>query len=114
MNELLVKSKVTTGVENERTADLSPEAWQAFHHQFRDCVSRRETWAQLFDYWRERCGKAAAAEGNISGPGGTGSDRARQRFLSDAAWDEEKLMARYHEQVRAALGDRDAAMRVGW
>jgi hypothetical protein len=27
MNELLVKPKVTTGVENERTADPSPEAW---------------------------------------------------------------------------------------
>jgi hypothetical protein len=53
MNELLVKSKVTTGVENERTTDPSPEAWHASHHQFRDCFAWRETWAQLFDYWRE-------------------------------------------------------------
>ncbi|MCX5854487.1 MAG: hypothetical protein NTZ24_07950 [Deltaproteobacteria bacterium] len=57
MNELLVKSKVTTGVENERTAYPSPEAWQAFHHQFRDCFARREIWAKLLVYWRERCGK---------------------------------------------------------
>jgi len=67
MKELLVKSKVTTGVENERPADPSPEALQAFHHQFRDCFARRETWTQLFDYWRERCGKGALAEGNGAG-----------------------------------------------
>ncbi|MCX5855818.1 MAG: hypothetical protein NTZ24_14815 [Deltaproteobacteria bacterium] len=44
MNELLVNSQVTIGVENERTADPSPEAWQASHHQFRDCFARWETW----------------------------------------------------------------------
>jgi SRSO17 transposase len=110
MNEPLVKSKVTKGVKNQRTADPSLEAWQAFHHQFRGCFARRETWAQLFDYWRELCGKGAAAEGTAAVPVGTGSERSRQRFLSDAAWDEEKLIARYHEQVRAALGDREATV----
>jgi hypothetical protein len=64
MNELLVKSKATTNVENERTADPSPEAWQAFHHQFQDCFVRRETWAQFFAYWREWCGKGGLADGN--------------------------------------------------
>ncbi|MEI8173547.1 MAG: hypothetical protein WCH07_08705 [Deltaproteobacteria bacterium] len=44
----MVKSKVTTGVENERTADPSTEAWKAFHHQFRDCFARRETLGAAF------------------------------------------------------------------
>jgi SRSO17 transposase len=101
---------VTTGVENEPSTDPFPASWQAFHYQFRDCFARRETWEQLFRYWMERCGKEALAEGTATGPGGTGSERSRQRFLSAASWDEEKLMGRYHGQVRAALGDRDAAL----
>jgi hypothetical protein len=44
----LVKSKVTTGVENERTADPSPEAWQAFRHQLRDCFARWERHGSSF------------------------------------------------------------------
>jgi SRSO17 transposase len=107
-----------TGVETELSAEASaklcgepsPETWQAFHQQFRDCFARRETWAQLFHYWMERCGKGVRTEGSVADPKDAGSDRARQRFLSDAAWDEEKILARYHRQVRAALGYREAAL----
>ena len=90
-------------------ADSAPESLAAFHGRFRDCFARREVWEQFHLCLRERLGEAAS----VAGPDPDRpaqkmrSARSRQRFLTDAVWNEESLRTRYHEAVRETLGDRD-------
>ena len=88
----------------------SLEFTEAFQRRFRDCFPRRETWERFLLYLLERINgpKLNSPEAVLSEE--KGSARSRQRFLSDAVWDAEKVLTRYHEEVRDVLGDRDGAL----
>jgi len=88
----------------------SLEFTEAFQQRFRDCFPRRETWEHFLLYLLERINGPKLTSPEAALPEGTGSVRSRQRFLSAAVWDAEKVLARYHEEVRDVLGDRDGAL----
>ena len=93
--------------------DISPEFTEAFRRRFRDCFPRRETWESFLLFLHDRQENPepiSPDETDATLPEGTGALRSRQRFLSDAIWDADKVLARYHEEVRDALGDRDGAL----
>ena len=80
---------------------------------FRDCFPRRETWESFLLCLRDRLQDPERISPDATDatlPEGTGARRSRQRFLSDAVWDAEKVLARYHEEVWDALGDRNGAL----
>ena len=91
-------------------ATISLEFTEAFQRRFRDCFRRRETWERFLLYLHDRLHDLERISPDAALPQVTGALRSRQRFLSDAVWDAEKVMARYHEEVRDALGDRDGAL----
>jgi len=91
-------------------ANISLEFTEAFQRRFWDCFSRRETWERFLLCLHDRLHDSERILPDAAHPEGTGAVRSRQRFLSDAVWDAEKVMARYHEEVRDALGDRDGAL----
>ncbi len=96
--------------------NISPEFAEAFQRRFRDCFPRRETWEGFLLCLHDRLqgleltSPDATDETDVPLPAGTGALRSRQRFLSDAVWDAEKVLARYHEAVRDAIGDRNGAL----
>ena len=94
----------------EFTACPRPDRGEAFQRRFRDCFPRRETWERFLLCLHDRLHDTERTSPDAALPEGTGAVRSRQRFLSDAVWDAEKVMARYHKEVRDVLGDRDGAL----
>ncbi len=84
---------------------------RGFHEQFADCFHRSESRDHFFRYMAGQFSQldrksiepiACAAEG--------GHVRAMQRFVSDAPWDDEKIMAKYRNIVNEDLGHPDGAI----
>ena len=87
------------------------EELRGFHTEFRDCFRRSELRKHFFKYMVGQFSKlerksiepiAYSVEG--------GNIRQMQRFLSDALWDEEKMLAKYRSMVNNDLGDAQGVL----
>lgn len=82
------------------------EDLRGFHGEFRGCFRRSELRKHFFGYMvgqfsdLERKSVEPIAHG-VEG----GNVRQMQRFVSDAVWDEERMLGKYHGMVRDDLGD---------
>jgi len=84
---------------------------KGFHDQFGDCFQRSESREHFFQYMVGQFGElerksiepiALAVEG--------GKVRAMQRFVSDAPWDDAKIITKYRSFIADDLGHPDGAL----
>lgn len=84
---------------------------EGFHQSFSDCFQRSEPRLHFYRYMAGQFSKierksiepiALAIEG--------GRIRAMQRFVSDAPWDDDKIINTYHEMVNEDLGHPEGAI----
>lgn len=98
--------------------DLTPsevedfkEKLEGFHEQFHDCFLRSESRANFFRYMS---GQFSELERKSIEPIALsiedGKVRAMQRFVSEAPWDEERIMLKYRSIVNTDLGSPDGAI----
>ncbi|RKZ67431.1 MAG: IS701 family transposase, partial [Gammaproteobacteria bacterium] len=82
-----------------------------FHEQFADCFQRSESRAHFFKYM---AGQFSPIERKSIEPIALavkdGNVRAMQRFVSDAPWDDNKMIAKYRNLVNDDLGSPDGAL----
>jgi SRSO17 transposase len=82
------------------------EELRAFHGEFGDCFFRKETKENFFRYM---VGQFSELERKSIEPIAlsveNGAVRSMQRAVSDAVWDEDKMIGRYHGLVGEDLGD---------
>jgi len=91
-------------------ADFGNEL-RGFHEQFADCFQRSESRAHFLNFMAGRFSELerksiepialALKNGNV---------RSLQRFVSDAPWDDDKIMSKYRSLVSDDLGSPDAAL----
>jgi len=84
---------------------------RGFHEQFADCFQRSESRDHFFNYMSGQFSPLerksiepialAVKDGNV---------RAMQRFVSDAPWDDAKMIVKYRNLVNDDLGTDDAAL----
>ena len=97
-------------VKKEDVQDFLHEL-KGFHEIFRDCFSRTESRDHFFHYMVGQFSELerksiepialAVREGNI---------RAMQRFVSEAIWDDEKILSKYRSMVNDDLGDPNGVL----
>ena len=84
---------------------------KGFHEQFADCFQRSESREHFFKYM---VGQFSPLERKSIEPIALavkdGNVRALQRFVSDAPWDDEEMIARYRSLVNDDLGSPDGAL----
>jgi SRSO17 transposase len=84
---------------------------KGFHEQFYDCFHRSESRDHFYKYM---AGQFSPIERKSIEPIALavkdGNVRAMQRFVSDAEWDDEKIMAKFRSFVNDDLGRPDAAL----
>lgn len=84
---------------------------KGFHGAFRDCFSRSETRESFLRYM---VGQFSELERKSVEPIALrvegGDVRSMQRMVSDAQWDEDMLLRRYHELVREDMGSKDGIL----
>jgi SRSO17 transposase len=82
-----------------------------FHDQFADCFQRSESREHFFKYM---AGQFSPLERKSIEPIALavkdGNVRAMQRFVSDAPWDDEKMIVKYRNLVNEDLGSPDGAI----
>lgn len=82
-----------------------------YHSLFRDCFKRSESREHFYKYM---CGQFSELERKSIEPIALnvqdGNIRAMQRFISDAPWDDDKIMAKYRSLVASDLGSPDGAL----
>ena len=82
-----------------------------FHEQFADCFQRSESRGHFFKYM---AGQFSPIERKSIEPIALavkdGNVRAMQRFVSDAPWDDNKMIAKYRNLVNDDLGSPDGAL----
>jgi len=82
-----------------------------FHEQFADCFQRSESRTHFFKYM---AGQFSPIERKSIEPIALavkdGNVRAMQRFVSDAPWDDNKMIAKYRNLVNDDLGSPDGAL----
>ena len=82
-----------------------------FHDQFADCFQRSESREHFFKYM---VGQFSPLERKSIEPIALavkdGNVRAMQRFVSDAPWDDENMIAKYRNLVNDDLGSPDGAL----
>lgn len=82
-----------------------------FHEQFADCFQRSESRDHFFNYM---AGQFSPLERKSIEPIAlavkNGNVRAMQRFVSDAPWDDEKMIVKYRNLISDDLGEEDAAL----
>ncbi|MBW2602991.1 MAG: IS701 family transposase [Deltaproteobacteria bacterium] len=82
-----------------------------FHDQFADCFQRSESREHFFKYM---AGQFSPLERKSIEPIALavkdGNVRAMQRFVSDAPWDDENMIAKYRNLVNDDLGSPDGAL----
>lgn len=87
------------------------ERLEGFHEQFHDCFLRSESRANFLRYM---IGQFSPLERKSIEPIALkvedGKVRAMQRFVSDAPWDEEKIMLKYRNLVQSDFGSPDGAL----
>jgi len=84
---------------------------KGFHEQFYDCFHRSESRDHFYKYM---AGQFSPIERKSIEPIALavkdGNVRAMQRFVSDAEWNDEKIMTKYHSFINEDLGRPDAAL----
>jgi len=84
-----------------------------FHEQFADCFQRSESREHFFKYM---AGQFSSLERksieSIALAVKDGNVRAMQRFVSDAPWDDNKMIAKYCNLVNDDLGSPDGALII--
>lgn len=84
---------------------------EGFHEQFHDCFLRSESRANFFRYMT---GQFSGLERKSIEPIALnvedGKVRAMQRFVSDAPWDDKKIMLKYRSLVKSDFGRPDGAL----
>jgi SRSO17 transposase len=84
---------------------------KGFHEQFYDCFQRSESREHFLKYM---AGQFSPLERKSIEPIALavkdGNVRAMQRFVSDAPWDDEKILSKYRNLVNEDLGSPDAAL----
>lgn len=82
-----------------------------FHEQFADCFQRSESREHFFNYM---AGQFSPLERKSIEPIALaikdGNVRAMQRFVSDAPWDDEKMISKYRSIVHDDLGSPNGAL----
>lgn len=82
-----------------------------FHNQFYDCFQRSESRKHFFRYM---VGQFSELERKSIEPIAfnveDGQVRAMQRFISDAPWDDDKIVSKYRNLVKQDLGSSDGAL----
>lgn len=82
-----------------------------FHEQFADCFQRSESREHFYKYM---AGQFSPLERKSIEPIAlaveNGNVRAMQRFVSDAPWDDEKMITKYRSLVSEDLGSPEAAL----
>lgn len=85
--------------------------YRGYHSIFDDCFHRSESREHFFQYMAgqlshvERKSIEPIAK-NVEG----GNIRAMQRFVSDAEWDDEKLLRKYRNEVNIDMGDSNGVL----
>ncbi|MDH5459295.1 MAG: IS701 family transposase [Nitrospinota bacterium] len=84
---------------------------RCFHDEFRDCFQRSETRENVFRYMGGQFSKLerksiepialAVEEGQV---------RSMQRAISDAVWEEDKMLSKYHRMVNDDMGDPNGVL----
>jgi SRSO17 transposase len=96
---------------NRNEVDDFIDELKCFHEQFADCFQRTESRDSFFKYMVGQFSPverksiepiAIAVEG--------GKVRAMQRFISDAPWDDDKIMNKYRNHLIGDLGHPDGAL----
>jgi SRSO17 transposase len=84
---------------------------KVFHGKFKDCFYRVETKEKAFQYMvgqfsslEKKNIESMALEVEGAEP------RPMQRFITDAVWDEEKMLRNYHKMVAAEMGDTEGVV----
>jgi SRSO17 transposase len=84
---------------------------RGFHEQFADCFQRSESREHFFNYM---AGQFSPLERKSIEPIALaiedGNVRSMQRFVSDAPWDDDKMIAKYRSFVNDDLGRPDGAL----
>jgi len=84
---------------------------KGFHEQFADCFKRSESREHFLKYM---VGQFSALERKSIEPIALavkdGNVRALQRFVSDAPWDDERMISKYRSLVNDDLGSTDGAL----
>jgi SRSO17 transposase len=84
---------------------------KAFHGVFADCFARSELREHFFRYM---VGQFSQLERKSIEPIALsvkdGKIRAMQRFVSDAVWDEDRILEKYRRMVNEDLGDEDGVL----
>lgn len=84
---------------------------KAFHEIFSDCFARSELREHFFRYM---VGQLSPIERKSIEPIAMsvedGKIRAMQRFISDAVWDNERILKKYHSLVNDDLGDEGGVL----
>lgn len=84
---------------------------KGFHHEFRECFSRSETRDNFFRYM---VGQFSELERKSIEPIAInvedGKVRSMQRAISDAIWDESRMLAKYRNMVNEDMGDENGVL----
>ncbi|KPA18875.1 DDE endonuclease [Candidatus Magnetomorum sp. HK-1] len=84
---------------------------KCFHQNFDDCFSRSELRDHLYNYMS---GQFSGIERKSVEPIAlnikNGKPRPMQRFISDAEWDDQKLLTKYRSLISDDMGDADGAI----
>jgi len=90
---------------------LFTEEFKGFHAQFADCFSReepRENFSQYMAGQMSQLGRKSIEPIALNVQ--SAKVRAMQHFLSDIAWEEERILVRYHDMVSEDLGDAEGVL----
>jgi SRSO17 transposase len=80
---------------------------RTFHDIFADCFARKELREHFFRYM---VGRFRRLERQVDPFPKSGKIRAMQRFVSEAAWDDERILEKYRSFVRDDLGDEEGVL----
>lgn len=97
-------------IDKEDIAKFSQE-FRGFHTQFADCFSREEPRASFAQYM---AGQMSQLERKSIEPIALNVEnatvRSMQHFISEVAWDEPRIISRYHGMVAEDLGDAEGVL----
>jgi SRSO17 transposase len=87
------------------------DSLKGFHEEFRDCFSREESRTNFFHY---SVGQFSEIRRKSIEPIALSVEdakiRAMQRFISDAIWDEEKMIIKYRKMIDDDMGEENGIL----
>ena len=97
-------------LDRNDVADMMSEL-KGFHENFSDCFHRTESRDNFYRYMSgQLCHLERKSIEPIAFAIEGGKVRAMQRFVSDAPWDEDKIMSKYRSLVNDDMGHPDGAV----